>query len=83
MVSQDHDTKVKDREVRDAVLSATSISTDTDFDVSSDKRAFLKTFSPEEDRAIMRKVDKRFLLLIGLIYLIKNVSNSCISLDRN
>ncbi|KAF2803254.1 permease of the major facilitator superfamily [Mytilinidion resinicola] len=39
----------------------------------SDKEAFLASFSAEDDKAIMRKVDRRFLLLIGLMYLIKNV----------
>lgn len=39
----------------------------------SDKEAFLASFSSAEDKAIMRKVDRRFLLLIGLMYLIKNV----------
>lgn len=39
-----------------------------------DKKAFLSTFTREEDRAIMRKVDRRFLLLIGTMYFIKNVS---------
>lgn len=40
---------------------------------NADDTAFLSSFSPEEDKAIRRKVDRRFLWLIGLIYLIKNV----------
>lgn len=36
------------------------------------KRAFLASFSAAEDKAIMRKVDWRFLWLIGITYLIKN-----------
>jgi hypothetical protein len=39
----------------------------------NDKEAFLSSFTAEEDRRIMRKVDKRFLLLIGLMYMLKNV----------
>ncbi|KAJ5899570.1 MFS general substrate transporter [Penicillium taxi] len=39
----------------------------------AERAAFLATFSAEEDKAIMRKVDWRFLWLIGLIYLIKNI----------
>jgi hypothetical protein len=39
----------------------------------SDREAFLSSFTAEEDRKIMRKVDKRFLLLIGLMYMLKNV----------
>lgn len=38
-----------------------------------DREAFLSSFTAEEDRRIMRKVDKRFLLLIGLMYMLKNV----------
>lgn len=38
------------------------------------RKAFLSSFSPEEDKAIRRKVDWRFLWLIGCMYIIKNVS---------
>ncbi|KIX09974.1 uncharacterized protein Z518_01055 [Rhinocladiella mackenziei CBS 650.93] len=37
------------------------------------REAFLSSFTAEEDRRIMRKVDKRFLLIIGLMYMLKNV----------
>lgn len=37
------------------------------------KKAFLASFSSAEDKEIMRKVDRRFLVLIGLIYVLKNV----------
>ncbi|CAG8977545.1 hypothetical protein HYALB_00012351 [Hymenoscyphus albidus] len=39
----------------------------------ADKTAFLASFTAEEDRAIMTKVDCRFLWLIELMYLIKNI----------
>jgi hypothetical protein len=42
-------------------------------DVENDKAAFLSSFTAAENKAIMRKVDKRFLLVIGMMYLIKNV----------
>jgi hypothetical protein len=42
-------------------------------DVGS-REAFLGSFTPEDDRAIMKKVDKRFLLLIDILYMTKNVS---------
>lgn len=42
-------------------------------DAAADPRAFLASFSAEEDKAIRRKVDRRFLWLIGLMYIIKNV----------
>ena len=38
-----------------------------------DRVAFLSSFTPEEDKAIMRKVDCRFLWVIGLMYTLKNV----------
>ncbi|CZR53733.1 probable permeases of the major facilitator superfamily [Phialocephala subalpina] len=40
---------------------------------AADRIAFLSSFSPEEDKAIRRKVDFRFLWLIGLMYIIKNI----------
>ncbi|KFY12870.1 hypothetical protein V492_03606 [Pseudogymnoascus sp. VKM F-4246] len=40
---------------------------------AADRVAFLASFSPEEDKAIRRKVDRRFLWLIGLMYIIKNI----------
>ena len=43
-------------------------------EAEAERRAFLSTFSPEEDKAIRRKVDYWFLWLIGLMYIIKNVS---------
>lgn len=38
------------------------------------REAFLATFTPQDDANIMRKVDRRFLLLIGILYMTKNVS---------
>lgn len=43
-------------------------------DVAAERIAFLSSFSPEEDKAIRRKVDWRILWLIGLMYIIKNAS---------
>lgn len=37
------------------------------------KAAFLSTFTSEEEKAIMHKVNKRFFVLIGLMYMIKQV----------
>ena len=37
------------------------------------RRAFLASFTQEDNKAIMRKVDRRFLLLIGILYMTKNV----------
>jgi hypothetical protein len=46
------------------------------------KAAFLATFTQQNDKDIMRKVDKRFLLLIGILYMTKNVSRRSIIRDR-
>ncbi|KAH8889447.1 high-affinity nicotinic acid transporter [Thozetella sp. PMI_491] len=40
------------------------------------RAAFLSTFSSEDEKTIMRKVDRRFLLLIGLMYMVKTIDNS-------
>jgi len=39
-----------------------------------ERSAFLSSFTRQEEKSIMRKVDRRFLLLIGLMYLVKTVS---------
>ena len=43
------------------------------------KAAFLSTFTSEEEKAIMHKVNKRFFVLIGLMYMVKQV---CYSVDH-
>lgn len=37
------------------------------------RKEFLATFTAEEEKAIMRKVDNRFLILIGFMFMSKNV----------
>lgn len=37
------------------------------------KAAFLATFTAEDEKRIMRKVDMRFVFLAGVMYLIKQV----------
>jgi len=37
------------------------------------RAAFLSTFTADEEKSIMRKVDLRFSVLIGLMYMIKQV----------
>lgn len=39
------------------------------------KARFLETFSAAEGEAIMKKVDRQFFVLIGLMYMIKQVSS--------
>lgn len=38
-----------------------------------ERAQFLASFTKDEDRAIMKKVDRRFLLLIGILYMTKNL----------
>lgn len=45
-------------------------------DEAAEKAAFLASFSLEEEKKILRKIDYRFLLLIGLMYMIKQARDS-------
>jgi hypothetical protein len=40
---------------------------------AAEKAAFLASFTLEEEKNILRKIDYRFLVLIGLMYMIKQV----------
>ncbi|CAK7198065.1 hypothetical protein SEUCBS139899_000723 [Sporothrix eucalyptigena] len=42
-------------------------------DASFDRTAFLASFSAAEEKAIMRKIDYRLLVLAGIIYMIKQI----------
>jgi hypothetical protein len=46
------------------------------------KTAFLSTFSADDEKRIMRKVDKIFFLLTGIMYLIKQVSTNANIISR-
>jgi hypothetical protein len=59
---------------KEETLPTANRSNELQSDAYEDRKAFLSSFSPEEDKAIRRKVDMRFLWLIGLMYIIKNVS---------
>lgn len=41
--------------------------------LEAESAAFLAGFSLEEEKRILRKIDHRFLILIGLMYMIKQV----------
>jgi len=43
---------------------------------TNSRAEFLSSFTQAENKAIMRKVDRRFLLIIGMMYVIKNVSTA-------
>ncbi|KIV82188.1 hypothetical protein PV11_04315 [Exophiala sideris] len=61
-------TDEKTTTVRDHTVDSDGPSSPSDY-----RNAVLSSFSAEEDKAVMRKVDRRFLLLIGLMYMLKNV----------
>ena len=63
----DIDTK---RSTKSALIDETPQSPQTNDDAA--KKAFLASFSEQEDKIIMRKVDRRFLSLIGILYMTKN-----------
>jgi hypothetical protein len=62
-------------------VSSTQSPLPQNIEEAGSKAAFLATFTPQDDKAIMRKVDKRFLLLIGILYMTKNVSQRAIIRD--
>lgn len=45
-------------------------------ELKSEKAQFLSQFTAEDDRRIMRKVDRRVLLLMGVMYLLKQIDFS-------
>lgn len=72
MDSKFQDEQKAETQVSGNALAATSENFQNEAD--ADRIAFLSSFSPEEDKRIRRKVDWRFLWLIGMMYIIKNVS---------
>ncbi|TDZ27531.1 MFS transporter prlL [Colletotrichum sidae] len=40
------------------------------------RAAFLSTFSAAEERSVLRTIDKRFLILIGVMYMIKQIDQT-------
>ena len=57
-------------------VSASSAELPQNVSDAGGREAFLASFTPAEDKSIMRKVDRRFLLLIGLLYMVKNIDYS-------
>ncbi|KAI9935109.1 hypothetical protein ASPWEDRAFT_116819 [Aspergillus wentii DTO 134E9] len=51
----------------DAPTSSTEVTAD------EERKALLRSFTPEDDKRIRRKIDRRFLWLIGMIYIIKTI----------
>ena len=60
-------------ETHDTALKGTASETVKDVPADDYRTTFLSTFTAEDDKRIMRKVNRRFLLLIGLMNLVKQV----------
>lgn len=58
-----------------ALPKSNGVSVNVD-DAEAHRRAFLSRFTADDDHRIMRKVDWRFLPLMGLMYLIKQIDFS-------
>lgn len=70
-VQIDHDVAAAARKKASAVVSRADV--DNLRDDPEAKAAFLATFSAEDEKKIMNKVDKRFILLTGIMFMIKQV----------
>ncbi|KAF2011173.1 permease of the major facilitator superfamily [Aaosphaeria arxii CBS 175.79] len=70
-VTIDHDVAAQSRKNAAAVVSRADV--DNLRDDPEAKRAFLATFTADEEKSIMRKVDKRFILLTGIMFMIKQI----------
>jgi hypothetical protein len=70
-ITADHDVAAASRKQASAVVSRADV--DNLRDDPEAKAAFLATFSAAEEKKIMRKVDKAFILLTGIMFLIKQV----------
>jgi hypothetical protein len=51
-------------------------------DGHGNREAFLASFSADENHRIMRKVDRKFLFIIGMMYILKNVRGISLT-ERN
>lgn len=67
----DHDVAAANRKQASATVARADV--DNLRDDPEAKAAFLSTFTAAEEKMIMRKVDKCFILLTGIMYLIKQV----------
>ncbi|PSN74306.1 high-affinity nicotinic acid transporter [Corynespora cassiicola Philippines] len=72
-VQIDHDVAAAARKKASAVVSRADV--DNLRDDPEAKAAFLATFSAEDEKKIMNKVDKRFILLTGIMFMIKQIDH--------
>ncbi|KAL5392345.1 hypothetical protein DPSP01_000857 [Paraphaeosphaeria sporulosa] len=67
----DHDVAAAHRKQASATVARADV--DNLRDDPEAKAAFLSTFTAAEEKKIMRKVDRCFILLTGIMYLIKQI----------
>ncbi|KAF4834607.1 MFS transporter prlL [Colletotrichum tropicale] len=73
-VRVDHDAAAATRKQANATVSRSNV--DNLRDDPEARAAFLSTFSADEERRVLNKIDKRFLIIIGFMYMIKQIDQS-------
>ncbi|KAL0935443.1 high-affinity nicotinic acid transporter [Colletotrichum truncatum] len=73
-VRVDHDAAAETRKQAHATVDRANV--DNLRDDPEARAAFLSTFSADEERAVLNKIDKRFLIIIGLMYMIKQIDQT-------
>ncbi|KAK2054866.1 high-affinity nicotinic acid transporter [Colletotrichum caudatum] len=74
-VRVDHDATATSRKLQtDAAVARADV--DTLRDDPEARAAFLSTFSAEEERTVIDKIDRAFLVLIGIMYMIKQIDQT-------
>ncbi|KAK2774499.1 high-affinity nicotinic acid transporter [Colletotrichum kahawae] len=73
-VRVDHDAAAATRKQANATVARSNV--DNLRDDPEARAAFLSTFSADEERSVLNKIDKRFLVIIGFMYMIKQIDQS-------
>ncbi|KAJ0384669.1 hypothetical protein COL922a_007883 [Colletotrichum nupharicola] len=73
-VRVDHDAVAATRKQANATVARSIV--DNLRDDPEARAAFLSTFSADEERSVLNKIDKRFLIIIGFMYMIKQAGES-------
>ncbi|KAI8297268.1 MFS transporter prlL [Colletotrichum sp. SAR11_240] len=73
-VRVDHDAAAATRKQANATVARSNV--DNLRDDPEARAAFLSTFSADEERSVLNKIDKRFLIIIGFMYMIKQIDQS-------
>ncbi|KAJ3949604.1 uncharacterized protein N0V96_000727 [Colletotrichum fioriniae] len=74
-VQIDHDATAASRK-QQANAAVARANVDNLRDDPEARAAFLSTFSAEEERSVIKKVDRAFLVLIGVMFMIKQIDQT-------